>query len=240
MCYPPTPRRAPPIPFPRLKRSCLRSAAFPGCTPTASLRKCTCRKPGSGCAFLDYDNDGWMDIYLVNSGPCDFYTPPSPLRNALYETIVTAHLPMSPKRPGVGGNAYGMGVAVGDYDARRISRHLCDAISAQHPVSQQRRRHVYRCHRQAGVAAPGWATSAVWFDYDNDGQLDLFVCRFADFDKAKNICCGIGADRQAILLHAQRISPMPSWLFHNNGDGTFTDVSKESGIAQAPWPKPGA
>ena len=72
---------------------------------------------GAGCAFLDYDNDGWMDIYLVNSVPCDFYTPPKPLRNALYRNNRDGTFTDVTEKAGVPGGGYGMGVAVGDYDA---------------------------------------------------------------------------------------------------------------------------
>ncbi len=71
---------------------------------------------GPGCAFLDYDNDGWMDIYVVNSGACDFYQPPTPLRNALYRNNRDGTFTDVTLKAGVPGNAYGMGVAVGDYD----------------------------------------------------------------------------------------------------------------------------
>jgi len=71
---------------------------------------------GAGCAFIDYDNDGWMDIYLVNSGPCDFYTPKQPLRNALYHNNRDGTFTDVTEKAGVTGNAYGMGIAVGDYD----------------------------------------------------------------------------------------------------------------------------
>src|SRR6266699_7266052 len=71
---------------------------------------------GAGCGFLDYDNDGWMDIYLVNSGPCDFYTPPSRLRNALYHNNRDGTFTDVAEKAGVTGNGYGQGIAVGDYD----------------------------------------------------------------------------------------------------------------------------
>jgi hypothetical protein len=189
---------------------------------------------GAGCAFLDYDNDGWMDIYLVNSGPCDFYKPAAPLRNALYRNNRDGTFTDVTEKAGVTGNAYGMGVAVGDYDGDGWP----DLYVTQYP-------HSILYHNngdgtftdvtsKAGVAAQGWGTSAVWFDYDNDGRLDLFVCHFVDFDKSKNIFCGYGPTNARWYCKPTRYKPMPCWLFHNNGDGTFTDVSKESGIAGSP------
>jgi hypothetical protein len=184
---------------------------------------------GAGCAFLDYDNDGWMDIYLVNSGKADFYTPPRPLRNALYRNNRDGTFTDVTEKAGVSGGGYGMGVAVGDYNN--------DGLPDLY-VTQFGRNILYRNNGdgtftdvtdKAGVAAAGWSASAVWFDYDNDGRLDLFVCQFAEFDPA----LGCGTDKDGVHHYCipRIFKPRPSWLFHNNGDGTFTDVSRESGIA---------
>jgi len=193
---------------------------------------------GSGCAFLDFDNDGWMDIYLVNSGACDFFTPTTPLRNALYRNNRDGTFTDVTEKLGVPGGGYGMGVAVGDYNA--------DGLPDLY-VTQYGRNILYRNNgdgtftdvtEQAGVAAPGWSSSAVWFDYDNDGKLDLFVCRFVDFSKTKHHRCNApnlpGLAGQAEYCYPRIYAPMPSWLFHNNGDGTFTDVSQKMRISDNP------
>lgn len=184
---------------------------------------------GAGCAFFDYDNDGWMDIYLVNSGKCDFFDPNPPLRNALYHNNRNGTFTEVTEKAGVAGKAYGMGVAVGDYDGDGYP----DLYVTQYPRSI-----LYHNNRdgtftdvteKAGVAVSGWSTSAVWFDYNNDGRLDLFVCGFLDYSKSKNIYCGEPGLRAYCMPNAY--PGTPNKLFRNNGDGTFTDVSKESGIA---------
>jgi len=186
---------------------------------------------GAGCAFLDYDNDGWMDIYLVNGGKCDFFAPNPPLRNALYKNNRDGTFTDVTEKAGVTAGGFGQGVSVADYDG--------DGFPDLY-VTQYGRSILYHNNgdgtfsdvtEKAGVACPGWATSSVWFDYDNDGRLDLFVGHFVDFSKELNKPCGIHEDGRHHYCIPKVYSPMPSWLFHNNGDGTFTDVSKESGIA---------
>ena len=186
---------------------------------------------GAGCAFLDYDADGWMDIYLVNSGPCDFFQPKTPLRNALYRNNRDGTFTDVTQKAGVPGTAYGFGAAVGDYDRDGFP----DLFVSQYP-----RNILYHNNgdgtftdvtQKAGLDFEGWGTSAVWFDYDNDGHLDLFVCGFCDFSKDKNVYCGTKDLR--VYCMPTVYPPRASWLFHNNGNGAFTDVTKESGIAQS-------
>ena len=191
---------------------------------------------GAGCAFLDYDNDGWMDIYLVNSGKCDFLDPNPPLRNALYKNNRDGTFTDVTEKAGVASGGYGMGVACGDYNN--------DGYPDIY-VTQYGRSVLYHNNgdgtftdvtEKAGVAAPGWNSSAVWFDYDNDGRLDLFVCQFVEYNKDMN--CGIEADGTRHYCIPRIFKAMPSRLFHNNGDGTFRDVSVETGIAAhfgKPW-----
>jgi hypothetical protein len=191
---------------------------------------------GAGCAFLDYDNDGWMDIFLVNSGKCDFLEPHPPLRNALYKNNRDGTFTEVTDQAGLAGGGYGMGVAVGDYDG--------DGFADLY-VTQYGRSVLYHNNgdgtftdvtEKAGVAAPGWNSSAVWFDYNNDGLLDLFVCQFVEYNKTMN--CGTEADGTRHYCIPRIFKAMPSRLFRNNGDGTFRDLSVETGIAAhagKPW-----
>ena len=184
---------------------------------------------GAGCAFVDYDNDGWMDIYLVNSGKSDFYNPPRPLRNALYRNNRDGTFTDVTEKAGVAGGGYGMGVAVGDYDGDGFPDLFVTQVGRSILYHNNGDGTFTDVTEKAGVAAPGWSSSAVWFDYDNDGRLDLFVCQFAEFDKS--LPCGVDPDGTHHYCIPRIFKPRPSWLFHNNGDGTFTDVSKESGIS---------
>jgi hypothetical protein len=188
---------------------------------------------GPGCAFLDFDNDGWMDIFLVNSGPCDFWKPSKPVRNALYKNNRNGTFTDVTEAAGLTGESFGMGVAVGDYDNDGWPDIFVTAYG--HCV-------LYRNNHdatfsdvtaKAGVATPGWTTSAVWFDYDNDGRLDLFVCSFVDYSGAHKFECGDNKIGKAYYCIPRVFGPTASFLYHNNGDGTFTEVSKGTDIAKA-------
>jgi hypothetical protein len=187
---------------------------------------------GAGCAFFDYNNDGWMDIYLVNSGKSEFFNPDPPLRNALYRNNRDGTFTDVTEKAGVTGTGYGMGVTVGDFD---------NDGNADLYVTQYGNNVLYRNNgdgtftdvtSKAGVAASGWSSSAAWFDYDNDGRPDLFVGQFAHLDLATG--CGVSADGRRHYCIPTIFEPRKSWLFHNQGDGTFRDVSKESGIGIPP------
>jgi len=187
---------------------------------------------GAGCAFFDYDNDGWMDIYLVNSGPSDFYTPTTPLKNALYRNNRDGTFTDVTDKAGVAGGTFGMGATAADYDG--------DGWIDLY-VTSYGRNILYRNNGngtftdvtdKAGVAAPGWSTCAVWFDYDNDGNLDLFVSSFVIYNKLTS--CGDNRLKRKYYCIPRAFKPQPSRLFRNKGDGTFTDVSHESGIVNSP------
>jgi|ERR1700733_9638996 hypothetical protein len=187
---------------------------------------------GAGCAFFDYDNDGWMDIYLVNSGRCDFYDPRPALRNALYKNNRDGTFTDVTEKAGLQGGGYGMGAAVGDYDGDGFPDLYLTQYGRSVLYHNEGNGKFTDVTDKAGVGAPGWSSSAVWFDYDNDGRLDLFVCQFVDFSKEKNLFCGNAQTGERYYCIPRGYNPAPSCLFHNNGDGTFTDVSKESGISE--------
>ena len=183
---------------------------------------------GPGVAFLDYDNDGWMDLYLVNSGPAVFYQPRTPLKNALYRNNRDGTFTDVTDKAGVAGGTFGMGVAVGDYNNDGYP----DLF-----VTSYGRTILYRNNgdgsftdvtAKAGVLVDGWTTSAAWFDYDNDGRLDLFVCSYVDYDlRQQGLICADRNKDGSLYYHyciPHLFKPTASALFHNDGDGTFTRV----------------
>jgi hypothetical protein len=188
---------------------------------------------GSGCAFLDFDNDGWMDLYLVNSGPCDFFTPATPIRNALYKNNRDGTFTDVTEKAGVPGGTFGMGVAVGDYDNDGYPDIFVSAYGRCTLYHNNGNGTFTDVTRQAGLEAPGWTTSAVWFDYDNDGKLDLFVCSFVEFSAKSNVFCGDNKLGRRYYCIPRVFKPTPNLLFHNNGNGTFTEVSRGTDIQRA-------
>jgi enediyne biosynthesis protein E4 len=189
---------------------------------------------GPGVAFCDYDNDGWADIFMVNSGVCDFYQPKTPLRNALYKNNRNGTFTDVTDAAGVaGGNEFGMGCAVADYDNDGFPDILVTAYGRCTMYHNNGNGTFTDVTAQAGVASPGWTTSAVWFDYDNDGRLDLFLCSFVEFSLKNNVFCGDNKLGKRFYCIPRVFKPTPSLLYHNNGDGTFKEVSAGTDIHKA-------
>lgn len=181
---------------------------------------------GPGCAFFDYDNDGWMDIYLVNSGPCDFFQPQKPLRNALYRNNRDGTFTDVTQEAGVAGGTFGMGVAVGDFNNDGWPDLFVTSYGNCILYRNNRNGTFTDITEKAGVRTPGWTTSAVWFDYDNDGKLDLFICSYVDYSGKEHFKCGDNKTTLNYYCPPRIFSGTLSFLYHNNGDGTFTEVRK--------------
>jgi len=190
---------------------------------------------GPGCAFLDYDNDGWMDIFLVNSGPSDFYKPNQPIANALYKNNRDGTFTDVTERAGIGGGSFGMGCTVGDYDNDGFPDIFVTAYGRPFLYKNNGNGTFTDVSERAGLSPAvfkdHWTTSAVWFDFDNDGRLDLFVCSFVDYGTEHHFSCGDNKLGRHFYCIPRVFKGTASLLFHNNGDGTFTEVSKGTDIA---------
>jgi hypothetical protein len=187
---------------------------------------------GPGAAFLDYDNDGWMDIYIVNSGPSDFFAPVKPLRNALYRNNRDGTFTDVTEKAGVGGGSFGMGVTAGDFDNNGWPDLFVTAYGKCILYRNNRDGTFSDVTEKAGVSTPGWTTSATWCDYDNDGRLDLFVCGFVAYTPDQHATCGKNALGRYYYCTPRLHKPGVSYLYHNNGDGTFTEVGHKSVIGK--------
>lgn len=188
---------------------------------------------GPGCAFLDYDNDGWMDIYLVNSGPSDFYNPHGrSSTNALYRNNRDGTFTDVTLKAGVPGGNFGMGVAVGDYDSDGFPDIYVTGYGHNILYHNNGDGTFTDVTKRAGLVNPNWSTSAVWFDYDNDGRLDLFVCNFVQYSADSKVTCGENRFGKRFYCIPRVFNGRPSVLYHNNGDGSFTEVGHNSAIGK--------
>jgi len=186
---------------------------------------------GSGCALIDYDNDGWLDIYFVNGAPTPAFKPAKPLRNALYRNNHDWTFTDVTEKAGVPGNsAYGMGVTVGDYDNDGYD----DLFIANYGCNQ-----LYHNNgngtftdvtAKAGLKSNTWSIVGAFLDYDRDGWLDLYVVNYLDFTWEKNPICGERSGGIRDYCHPDHYNGVPDFLYHNNRDGTFTEVGAKAGI----------
>ena len=187
---------------------------------------------GTGVGWLDYDQDGLMDLYFVQSGPTDIYKPAHPLRSALYHNNGDGTFTDVTEKAGVDGEGhYGQGIAVGDFNN--------DGYPDIY-VTGYGRAILYRNNgdgtftdvtAKAGVADQGaWSTSAGWFDFDKDGWLDLVVANYLDWSPKNNLWCGERGPGYRSYCNPNNYKGQKTKLYHNNHDGTFTDVSDKSGV----------
>jgi hypothetical protein len=188
----------------------------------------------SGCAFLDYDNDGWMDILLINTGPTPFHQPAKPTYNALYRNNRDGTFTDVTSQAGLLAGRWGEGVAVGDFDGDGYPDLFLTCYGDNALYRNNRDGTFTDVTAKAGVAGTGWATSAVWFDYDNDGKLDLFVCGYVEYGGPGTRICGSEKLNEFSYCTPVFFEPRVSLLYHNNGDGTFTEVGHLTDIGKNP------
>src|SRR5712692_5999069 len=182
---------------------------------------------GSGCAFLDYDGDGRLDLFLVNSSPLPGFTGKGPFYPALYHNEGAGQFRDVTRQAGLAIDCYGMGVAVADYDNDGDPDLLLTSFGGSH-LFRNDGGHFTEIGRQAGVTKPAWGTSAAWFDYDRDGWLDLFIGNYLQWSPETNRVCGKNGLRYA--CPPAEYPATASVLYHNNKDGTFTDVTRQAKV----------
>jgi len=187
---------------------------------------------GSGCGWIDYDQNGLLDLYLVNGAATGIYSPKHPLRSALYRNNGDGTFTDVTLKAGVGAEGlFGMGVAVGDYDNDGFPDLLVLGYGRCILYHNNGDGTFTDVTPRAGVENLGrWASSAAWFDYDNDGRLDFVIANYVDWSPEHNFYCGDKGPGMRSYCHPDDFRPQPPTLFHNNGDGTFSDVSKSSGV----------
>jgi enediyne biosynthesis protein E4 len=203
-------------------------------------RKYILETMGAGVALFDYDNDGRLDMYLVNGAPLSDPTPKgsvpqktdSQYWNRLYHQKADGTFEDVTEKAGLEGTGYGMGVAVGDYDNDGFEDLYVTAYGGNKLYHNNRNGTFTDVTQKAGVGGGGWSTSAAWVDLDRDGFLDLVVLRYLDWD-FDDVWCGEHKEGYRAYCHPDYFKPISPLVFHNNKDGTFTEVAQKIGLGKA-------
>lgn len=196
--------------------------------------------PGSGVALLDYDNDGWLDIYLLNGSTfAALKGEEAPPRAMLFHNNHDGTFTDVTAKAGVANERWGFGVAVADYDHDGWPDIYVSNFGKNRLYHNNHDGTFTDVAEKAGVALGGWSTGATWGDYDRDGKLDLFVPGYVKFDPASPPIAGKGGIPPGfcqfrgvnVMCGPRGLPGEGDHLFHNVGDGTFTDVSVKAGVA---------
>jgi hypothetical protein len=184
---------------------------------------------GSGCAFLDYDRDGWQDILLINGRDWPGHKKHrTTLR--LYHNNGNGTFTDVTARAGLDVEMYGMGVAVGDYNNDGFPDILITCVGQNRLFRNTGKGTFVDVTSISGFGKrEGFSTSALWFDYDRDGLLDLFVCNYVKWSPEHDVFCSLDGKHKSYCT-PEAYRGATCWLFHNRGDGTFEDVTAGSGI----------
>jgi len=184
---------------------------------------------GSGCAFLDYDGDGWQDILLINGSDWPGHKR-SRTTLRLYHNNGNGTFTDVTSRAGLDMELYGMGVAVGDYNNDGFPDILITCVGQNRLFRNTGKGTFVDVTTAAGLGKrEGFSTSALWFDYDRDGLLDLFVCNYVKWSLETDIFCSLDGKHKSYCT-PEAYRGATCWLFHNRGNGTFEDVTPTSGI----------
>ena len=183
---------------------------------------------GNGACFLDYDNDGWQDILIVNSMDWPEHKTGKSY-SALYHNNHDDTFTDVTKQAGLAVEMYGLGCAVADYDNDGYEDIYITGVSGNRLFHNLGNGKFADVTTKAGVGDGGFSTSAVWFDYDNDGKLDLFVANYVEWSTAKDQYCSLDGKNKSYCT-PQAYKGESSTLYHNKGDGMFEDVTKRAGL----------
>ena len=186
---------------------------------------------GGGAALFDMDNDGFLDLYLIQSG--DLFDASAGTGNRLYRNRGNGTFEDVTEASGAGVHGYGMGVAAGDFDNDGYTDLYVTNFGHNVLLKNDGHGHFVDVTAKAGVASAGWSTGAAFVDYDGDGALDLFVVHYLNWQRSAEVECFSLTGVPDYCSPASYDLPSAATLYHNNGDGTFTDVSVKSGITAA-------